>query len=150
MNKKGKQKIRLRQKIKQKRGKNMNQKRKRKKSNIKPSTYIEIEEACNHLYVGTEEIKIILGGVSTNKANAWRQELEEQLEQEHIESLNEKDEKLRLRMQANCFYYNDTKPHKLPIRRVLEKAHIDLDYVRREANKMRKALKIEGKYGKEF
>ena len=42
-------------------------------------------------------------------------------------------------------HIKDTKPHKLPIRRVLEEAHIDLDYVRREANKMRKAINIEKK-----
>lgn len=114
-----------------------------------PCTYIEIEEACNHLFVGTREIKIILGGVSKSKADAWRQELEIELDKEHAASLNETDEKKRIKLQAQCFYYKDTKPHLLPIKRVLEKAHIDLDYVRREANKMRRAMRIEGKYENE-
>lgn len=128
----------------------MGHKKKRTKSSIKPCTYLEIEEACNHLYVGTEEIKVILGGVSDSKANSWRKKLEEELDGEKIQSLSEPDENKRLKMQAQCFYYKDTKPHKLPIKRVLEKAHIDLDFVRREANKMRKAMKIEGKYENKF
>lgn len=128
----------------------MEQKKKRKNNNKSPCTYLEIEEACNHLYVGTEEIKVILGGVSDSKANFWRKKLEEELDSEKIQSLNEPDENKRLKMQAQCFYYKDTKPHKLPIKRVLEKAHIDLDFVRREANKMRRAMKIEGKYENKF
>lgn len=128
----------------------MEQKKKRKKNNIQPCTYLEIEEACNHLYVGTKEIKVILGGVSESKANAWRQELEKELDSEKTQSKKEPDENKRIKLQAQCFYYKDTKPHKLPIKRVLEKAHIDLDFVRREANKMRKAMKIEGKYENKF
>ena len=54
--------------------------------------YIEIEEACNHLYVSTTEIMTILGGVSKGKADSWRQELETQLDNEYIASLNEADE----------------------------------------------------------
>lgn len=108
-------------------------------------TYLDIEEACNHLWVTTSEIQKILGGVSKSKADSFREELEEQLDNEYINSLNEEDENKRLKMQANCFYYKDTRPHRLPIRRVLEKAHVDLDYVRREANKMRKAINIEKK-----
>lgn len=108
--------------------------------------YIEIEEACNHLYVSTTEIMTILGGLSKGKADSWRQELETQLDNEYIASLNEADENKRLKMQAQCFYYKDTKPHLLPIKRVLEYAHVDLEYVRREANKMRRAMRIEGKY----
>lgn len=109
----------------------------------KSCTYIEIENACNRLWVTTEEIQKILGGVSKCKADAWRLELEEELDQEKISSLNEQDEEKRLKMQARCFYYKDTRPHRLPIRRVLEKAHVDLDYIRREANKMRKAMILE-------
>lgn len=108
--------------------------------------YIEIEEACNHLYVSTTEIMTILGGVSKGKADSWRQELEAQLDNEYVASLKETDESKRLKLQAQCFYYKDTKPHLLPIKRVLERAHVDLEYVRREANKMRRALRIEGKY----
>lgn len=112
----------------------------------KSCTYIEIEEACNHLFVTTEEIMSILGGVSKSKADSWRQELEAQLDKEQLESLKEPDKNKQIKLQAQCFYYKDTKPHKLPIKRVLEKAHVDLDYVRREANKMRRAMRIEGKY----
>lgn len=110
---------------------------------LRPCNFIEIEEACNHLWVTTEEIKTILGGVSKSKADQFRMNLEEILDKERIESLSEVEEKQREKKLANCFYYNDTRPHKLPIKRVLEQAHIDLDYVRREANKMRKAKNIE-------
>lgn len=110
---------------------------------LKPCNFIEIEEACNHLWVTTEEIKIILGGVSKSKADKFRMNLEEILDKEHTDALNETESKQRDKKLANCFYYNDTRPHKLPIKRVLEQAHIDLDYVRREANKMRKAKNIE-------
>lgn len=110
---------------------------------LKSCNFIEIEEACNHLWVTTEELKIILGGVSKTKADKFRMELEEILNKEHISSLKEEDENKRIKMQSQCFYYKDTRPHKLPIKRVLEYAHIDLDYVRREANKMRKARNIE-------
>lgn len=115
----------------------------------KSCTYIEIEEACNHLWVTTPEIQKILGGVSKSKADSFRQQVELELDNEYLESLKEVDENKRIKLQANCFYYKDTKPHKLPIKRVLEKAHLDLDYVRREANKMRKAMRIEGKYDHE-
>jgi len=108
-------------------------------------TYLEIEEACNHLWVTTKEIRKILGGVSQSKADHFREELERELDNEYLESLKETDENKRIQMQARCFYYKDTRPHRLPIRRVLEKAHVDLDYVRREANKMRKAQAIEVK-----
>ena len=108
--------------------------------------YIEMEEACNYLWVTTKEIRIILGGCSKTKADTFRKKLEEKLKAEKIEALKITDEKERLKALARCFYYEDTHPHRLPIKRVLEEAHIDLDFVRREANKMRKALIIERKY----
>lgn len=111
----------------------------------KRATYIDIEQACNSLYVTTEELMTILGGVSKGKADDFRMKLEEKLDNERIKALAEEDETKRNKMLAHCFYYKDTKPHKLPIRRVLEEAHVDLDYVRREANKMRKAINIEKK-----
>ena len=108
-------------------------------------TYIDIEQACNSLYVTTEELMTILGGVSKGKADDFRMKLEEKRDNEKIKALSEEDETKRNKLLAHCFYYKDTKPHKLPIRRVLEEAHVDLDYVRREANKMRKAINIEKK-----
>ncbi len=105
--------------------------------------FIEIEEACNYLFVDTSLIKTILGGVSKSKADKFRMELEEELDQEKVLALQETDNDKQLKALAKCFYYNDTRPHRVPIKRVLEKAHIDLDYVRREANKMRKAKLIE-------
>lgn len=111
----------------------------------KPCTYLEIENACNCPWVTTKEIRKILGGVSQTKADNFREELERELDNEYLESLKETNENKRIQMQARCYYYKDTRPHRLPIRRVLEKAHVDLDYVRREANKMRKAQVIEVK-----
>ena len=112
---------------------------------VRPCNYLEIEDACNHLWVTTKEIKKILGGVSQSKADNFREELEQDLDNEHLESLKELNENKRIQMQARCFYYKDTRPHRLPIKRVLEKAHVDLDFVRREANKMRKAMLLEQK-----
>ena len=109
----------------------------------KNTNYIEIEEACNYLWVTTTEIKTILGGVSKTKADNFRKKLEEKLDNEKIESLKEPNEELRNKKLARCFYFEDTRPHKLPIKRVLEEAHIDIDFVRKEANKMRKAERIE-------
>ncbi len=109
----------------------------------KNTNYIEIEEACNYLWVTTEEIRSILGGVSKSKADKFRKKLESKLEQEKLESLKETNEELKNKKLAKCFYFGDTRPHKLPIKRVLEEAHIDIDFVRREANKMRKAQIIE-------
>ena len=111
----------------------------------KSKNFIEIEEACNHLWVTTEEIGIILGGASKTKTNNFRKELERELDKEYIEAQNITNEDEKSKALAKCFYYKDTHPHRLPIRRVLEKAHVDLDYVRREANKMRKAMLIENK-----
>lgn len=105
--------------------------------------FIEIERACNYPFVDTSLIRIILGGVSKSKADKFRMELEAELKQEKILALQEMDKDKQLKALARCFYYNDTRPHRMPIKRVLEKAHIDLDYVRREANKMRKAKLIE-------
>ncbi len=107
--------------------------------------YIEIEEACNHLYVTTIEIMTILGGVSKNKADTFRKEVEKILDKEKCNALTILDEKEKNKKLAQCYYIKDTKPHLLPIQRVLEHAHIDLDYVRKEANKMRRAMRLEGK-----
>ncbi len=107
------------------------------------ANYIEVEEACNSFYVTTDEIRTILGGVSKSKADNFRKTLENKLKAERLEALKEIDAKKRNELLARCFYFDDTRPHRIPIRRVLEEAHIDLDYVRREANKMRRAMKIE-------
>lgn len=111
----------------------------------KSKNFIEIEEACNHLWVDTTLIRTILGGVSKSKADNFRKELEQELDQERIQAQSITNENEKSKALAKCFYYRDTHPHRLPIRRVLEKAHVDLDYVRREANKMRKAMLIENK-----
>ena len=89
----------------------------------KRATYIDIEQACNSLYVTTEELMTILGGVSKGKADDFRMKLEEKLDNEKIKALAEEDETKRNKLLAHCF----------------------LDYVRREANKMRKAINIEKK-----
>ena len=112
---------------------------------MKNASYIEIENACNHLWVTTNEIRVILGGVSKSKADSFRKNLEIKLDKEEIEAKNESDLEKQNILLARCFYYKDTKPHRLPIKRVLEEAHVDLDYVRREANKMRKAFLLENK-----
>lgn len=111
----------------------------------KSKNFIEIEEACNHLWVDTTLIRIILGGVSKGKADNFRKELEQELDNERIQAQSITNENEKLKALAKCFYYKDTHPHLLPIKRVLEKGHVDLDYIRSEANKMRKAINIEKK-----
>ena len=108
---------------------------------MKNASYIEIENACNHLWVTTSEIRVILGGVSKSKADSFRKNLEIKLDKEEIEAKKEND--LENQLLARCLYYKDTKPHRLPIKRVLEEAHVDLDFVRNEAYKMRKAALLE-------
>ncbi len=112
--------------------------------------YIEMESACNHLWVTTEEIKYILGGCSKTKADNFRKEVEKKLKEEKTLAMLETNDTKKNKLLANCFYYEDTKPHRLPIKRVLEFAHVDLDFVRREANKMRKANLIENKGGEKI
>ena len=112
---------------------------------MKNTNYIEIENACNYLWVTTNEIRTILGGVSKSKADDFRKKLEIKLDEEEIQAKKETDLEKQNKLLARCFYYKDTKPHRLPIKRVLEEAHVDLDYVRREANKMRKAFLLETK-----
>lgn len=107
--------------------------------------FIEIEEACNYPFVDTSLIRIILGGVSKSRADKFRMELEAELDQEMVLAMQETDKDKQIKLLANCFYYSDVRPHRVPIRRVLEKAHIDIDYVRKEANKMRRARLIENR-----
>ena len=52
----------------------------------KRATYIDIEQACNSLYVTTEELMTILGGVSKGKADDFRMKLEEKLDNEKIKA----------------------------------------------------------------
>lgn len=116
--------------------------KKRKKSNIK-ATFIDIDKACNNLWITSNEIRVILGGVSKSKAEIFRKELEEKLNQEQIEAKLCKDEKEKNKKLAQSFYYKDTRPHRYPLTRVLEEAHVNLDYVRKQANQMRKSQLLE-------
>lgn len=115
------------------------------KREITIKNFIEIEEACNYPFVDTNLIRIILGGVSKSRADKFRMELEEKLDKEMVLAMQETDKDKQIKALASCYYYNDTRPHRVPIKRVLEKAHIDLDYVRKEANKMRRARLIENR-----
>lgn len=109
----------------------------------KVTNFIEIENACNSPYITTHEIQIILGGVSKSKADKFRFDLEKILDKEKAEAIINNDENIKNNLLAKCFYFNDTRPHRLPTVRVLQAAHLDINYIRNEANKMRKALKIE-------
>lgn len=124
--------------------------KKRQKHTIR-ATFIDIDEACNNLWITSKEIRVILGGVSMSKAESFRKELEEKLDKEKVEAELCQNEKERTQKLARSFYYKDTKPHRYPLTRVLEEAHVNLDYVRKQANQMRKSLKIgleqEREYG---
>ena len=43
-------------------------------------------------------------------------------------------------MEQNNEFYFKTKPILIPTKKVIEKAHIDVALIRREANKMRKSM----------
>lgn len=84
------------------------------------SNYIEQEKVLNKPWLSTEDLKIILP-LGTNAINNFRKSI-----------CNEMDEN-------NEFYFK-TRPILVPTRKVVEKLNIDVALIRREANKMRKAV----------
>lgn len=80
-------------------------------------TYLEMEEIINHPYVGIKET-MALAGVGYNKAR---------------EILNE----IKAEMIADGFPMFNKRKSYVPTRRMVDKLHIDTEYVRREASQMK-------------
>lgn len=91
------------------------------KSKKRPvSDYIEQEKVLNKPWLSTEDLKIILP-LGTNAINNFRKSICDE-------------------MDKNNEFYFKTRPILVPTRKVVEKLNIDVALIRREANKMRKAV----------
>ena len=91
------------------------------KSKKRPvSNYIEQEKVLNKPWLSTEDLKIILP-LGTNAINNCRKSICDE-------------------MDKNNEFYFKTRPILVPTRKVVEKLNIDVALIRREANKMRKAV----------
>ena len=93
-------------------------KSKRKKRPV--YSYIEQEKVLNKPWLSTEDLMIIIPAGET-AINNFRKNLMEE-------------------MDKNGEFYFKTRPKLIPTKKVVEKANIDVALIRREANKMRKAL----------
>ncbi len=82
--------------------------------------YIEQEKILNKPWLNTEDLKIILP-LGENSLNNFRKSLCEE-------------------MDNNNEFYFKTRPILVPTKKVVEKLNIDVALIRREANKMRKAM----------
>lgn len=82
--------------------------------------YIEQEKVLNKPWLCTEDLKIILP-LGENAVNDFRKSVCDE-------------------MDKNNEFYFKTRPILIPTRKVVEKLNIDVALIRREANKMRKAV----------
>lgn len=82
--------------------------------------YIEQEAVLNKPWLSTEDLMIIIP-IGRNAVNDFRKSICEE-------------------MDRNNEFYFKTRPILIPKEKVVEKAHIDVALIRREANKMRKGL----------
>ena len=84
--------------------------------------YIEQEKVINKPWLSTNDLKIILP-LGENAVSKFRKLI--------CDEMDENDE-----------FYFKTRPILVPTKKVIEKAHIDVALIRREANKMRKDMEI--------
>lgn len=85
------------------------------------SNYIEMEEVINKPWIDTEGMMILIP-TGKNAINNLRKSITDE-------------------MDMNNEFYFRTRPKLIPTCKVIEKCHIDVSLIRREANKMRKGLK---------
>lgn len=85
-----------------------------------PSNYIEMEEVINKSWIDTEGMMILIP-VGRNAIDNMRKEITDE-------------------MDSNGEFYFRTRPKLIPTQKVIEKCHIDVALIRREANRMRKGL----------
>ena len=91
-----------------------------KKKKRPVSNYIEQETVLNKPWLSTDDLMVIipLGETAVNK---FRKELTDE-------------------MDRNNEFYFKARPKLVPTKKVIEKLHIDVALIRREANKMRKGI----------
>ena len=82
--------------------------------------YIEQEKVLNKPWLSTEDLLVIIP-VGYNSINKFRKSVCEE-------------------MDKNNEFYFKTRPILIPTKKVVEKLHIDVALIRREANKMRKSI----------
>ena len=86
----------------------------------KPSDYIEMESVINRAWIDTEGMMILIPA-GRNTIDILRKSITDE-------------------MDANGEFYFKTRPKLIPTQKVIEKCHIDVALIRREANRMRKGL----------
>lgn len=79
--------------------------------------YIEQEKILNKPWLSTEDLKIILP-IGENAINKFRKSICEE-------------------MDKNNEFYFKTRPILIPTKKVIEKAYIDVDFIRKEATIMK-------------
>lgn len=84
----------------------------------KPPNYLEMEIVLNSPWIDTEGILALLP-IGKNKANAIRQEIEQEME-------------------INGEFYFKTKPKLIPTKKIIEKFFINEKLIRAEAAKIKK------------
>ena len=82
--------------------------------------YIEQEEIINKPWLSTKDLMIIIP-TGENAINDFRNKIIEEME-------------------SDGEFYFKSRPILIPTKKVIEKAHIDVALIRREANKMRKVM----------
>lgn len=85
-----------------------------------PSSYIEMEEVINRPWIDTEGIMVLIPA-GQSAIDKMRKEITDE-------------------MDKNDEFYFKTRPKLIPTSKVIEKGHIDVALIRREAAKMRKGL----------
>lgn len=86
------------------------------------ATYIEQEEVINKPWLSIDDLMIIIP-TGTTALGKFRKSIIEEME-------------------SNGEFYFKAKPILIPTTKVIEKAHIDVALIRREANKMRKSMDL--------
>ena len=82
--------------------------------------YIEQEEVINKPWLSTKDLMIIIP-TGENAINDFRKKIIEEME-------------------SNGEFYFKSRPILIPTKKVIEKTHIDVAVIRREANKIRKVM----------
>ena len=87
--------------------------------------YIEQERVINKPWLNTDDLMIIIP-IGENAINSFRKKITEEMDE-------------------NGEFYFRSRPILIPTKKVIEKAHIDVALIRREANKMKKMCLGDGR-----
>ena len=86
----------------------------------KPSDYIEMETVINKAWIDTEDMMVLIP-TGRGTIDKLRKDITDE-------------------MDRNGEFYFKTRPKLIPTQKVIEKCHIDVSLIRREAAKIRKGL----------